>query len=214
MPAQPTVRTYRTMLRATSGFSLPLLLIGSAIGVAMLAGASTVIAHTLVSHKQLLNSMYLDVELTKLSALITNRVSKSGWHGKAKSQYLSKAVIPNDFANQFSIGHHPKEVKNSCILFASDLNDNGTPDVGSPEERMGFRLRKKALEMRLSGKPCNANGWQDITADTRLEIDDLTFQAMPHGQFTLIQVSISAHAKPFRHLKRNVSFSLVVNHEI
>lgn len=202
------------MLKNSSGFSLPQLLLGTATGLIMLAGASTLVAQTLVSQKQLLNSIYLDVELAKLATLMTNRISKSGWHGKASSYYLVKSVIADGFAKEFSISHHPKESTHSCLVFATDNNGNGMLDMGTPAERMGFRLRQKALEMRQSGRQCNENGWQDITANSRLVISHLSFNATPRGQFTLVHISMSAHTKTYHHITRELTFSLVVNHEI
>ena len=202
------------MLKEISGFSIPQLLLGTATGLLMLAGASTLVAKTLVSQKQLMNSIYLDVELTKLVTLMTNRISQSGWHGKATTYYLVKSVVADDFANEFSISHHPKENNHSCLVFATDQNGNGVFDMSTPEERMGFRLRQKALEMRQSGKQCNENGWQDVTANSRLVISNLSFQATPRGQYTLVRISMSAYTKTYHHITREVAFSLVVKHEI
>tara|TARA_R110000868_G_scaffold144960_4_gene364558 strand:- start:79942 stop:80817 length:876 start_codon:yes stop_codon:yes gene_type:complete len=78
---------------------------------------------------------------------------------------------------------------NECILFSSDLNDDGVVDVSTSDavmgEQMGFRLNNtdKSVEMRISGEVYNCNDvadnhWQAIS-NNNVEITELQFTITP-----------------------------------
>lgn len=157
------------------GFSLTELLMALGTGAIVITAGGSLVS-TIISRSVALDRQQsLVEEALLLKRTIRRELQRAGSFSASLPGRL--ALRPNPFASEWQIASHPDEPADSCVLFAYDKNQNGELDL-IPSERYGLRLRNSAIELRVAGRSCQQNGWQDLTSPdirvTRFEITALT----------------------------------------
>ncbi|WJG08494.1 prepilin-type N-terminal cleavage/methylation domain-containing protein [Aliiglaciecola sp. LCG003] len=180
-----------------AGFSLVELLIAMTISTATIASLTSFVAISGVTSAKFLAKMRLSEELDTIMSLLTSELRRAGYNGNAHQAALSLEHSQSVFWQQWQLSHYAGESMNSCIEFAYDRNNNGRLDTEDGDERYGFRLRDRALEMRQAGSPCESGGWQDLSDNSFVRVTQLTFRATTEQLAGLtrfqINISLSAH---------------------
>lgn len=169
------------------GFSLTELMIGSAIGLLVIAGAVQFYLLNLRATTDNLRLSRLNQELRATLDLLQNDLRRAGYWS-----FMPGAESPADNpfqseGNRLRLGHAPGEREDTCILYSYDANADGRVGVGaagSPGlttstanlEQFGFRLRNGQVQMRNGGSAfdCRSGSWQNVT-DPDTEITALHF---------------------------------------
>lgn len=169
-----------------SGFSLTELMVGSTVGLLVLAAALHLYALNVRATADTLRVSRLNQELRATLELLRGDLRRAGyWAGEPGF------VQPQDNpfqapGNDIVLGHAVDEDADSCILYGYDANGDrrvgigpsGTADATTSTdnlEQFGFRLRNGQVQMRNGGSPftCAGGSWQAIsdpdTAITRLQ---------------------------------------------
>ena len=178
---------------AEKGFSLTELMISSVIGILVVVAATRFLAslhHTLLDTR-LANA--LEDELRSLQELITQQVSRADYIA-----YPPLATMPNlmtpALSSTLQISHFGSEQANSCIIFSYDKDNSGSYEH-EKNEILGYRLRNKAIEYRVSSKHCNQGGWHDLTDTKTTSITRFQFALSTDTSWgKAIHVSIDAHS--------------------
>lgn len=179
------------MLRSVQrGFSLTELMIGSALGLFVIAGALQLYAANVRAAADTLHVSRLNQELRAVLQLLGNELRRAGyWAGEP-------GVDPhagNPFqsaANDIRIDRLDGEAAASCLLYAYDLNGDKRVGVGpgglpgpyesaANLEQFGVRLRDGRLQLRTGGRTftCDAGSWQALTGpDTQITALRFTLQ--------------------------------------
>ena len=169
------------------GFSLTELMIGSAVGLIVVAGAVQLYLLNLRATADNLRLSRLNQELRATLDLLQNDLRRAGY-------WSFIPVVDNPADNPFQsdgnrlrLGHAPGEEDDSCILYSYDANADGRVGVGAAGtpsltastanlEQFGFRLRNGQVQMRNGGSvfDCRSGSWQNVT-DPDTEITALHF---------------------------------------
>lgn len=164
------------------GFTLTELLIGSTLGLLVLAGALRLYQGNALATAASLRLTRLNYEAREL---LGHMAAEARRHGYWATTPGLDAPADNPFmqsARDLRIGHHPNEAAASCLLYSYDLNTDREVGIGSltaagPHtnranmELFGFRLSRGRLQQRQGGRQhgCDAGRWQSLTgADTRV----------------------------------------------
>ena len=170
------------MLRQ-GGFSLTELMVGTLVGLVVLAGALHLYSATAAAGADNLRMARLSHELRALEGLIRADLRRAGF-------WAFRPGIEKPGDNPFMrpphalrIGQALGETADSCILYSYDRNGDGRVGVGrqgrpGPRhavdhvEEFGLRLHRGSVQIRTGGQPfdCDGGQWQDLTgADTLVE---------------------------------------------
>lgn len=169
------------------GFTLTELMVGSTVGLIVVAGALQLYMLNLRAATDNLRLSRLNQELRATLDLLHNDLHRAGYWSFAPGV---DSPADNPFQNEdnrLRLGHAPGENDASCILYSYDANADGRVGVGaagSPGlststanlEQFGFRLRNGQVQMRNGGGSfdCRSGSWQAIT-DPDTEITTLHF---------------------------------------
>ncbi|GGD66406.1 hypothetical protein [Lacimicrobium alkaliphilum] len=157
------------------GGSLVELMISMLLGMASLSMLASVTGYSVGTNAKLIGQARLTEEMRAALFLISREVRRAGLNGDSVSRVQDPANKPSEFASSIVVGSYPGEMSDSCILFSYDMNLNGQVDKKNPNERLGFRLKDGAIEVRQAGASCDEPGWQDLTDSQMLEITSLSF---------------------------------------
>lgn len=170
------------------GFSLTELMVGSTVGLLVIAGALQLYVVNLRATSDTIQLSRLNQELRGTLDLLTNDLRRAGYWAFTPG---SATPLENPFqadTNDVQLGNSTGEPENSCILYSYDLNSDIHVGVGpsgipgptastSNLEQFGFRLRAGQIQMRNGGSPfnCTSGSWQAVT-DADTEITGLQFE--------------------------------------
>ncbi|NMH58953.1 prepilin-type N-terminal cleavage/methylation domain-containing protein [Alteromonas ponticola] len=187
------------MLKPAHGFSLIELLITMAMSVALFAGVITLTSQLLTSQRHLSASLEVENELSLIEEILTNEIRRAGYNEHAVELFLSRQRSP--FLPAITLRETGVEGIADCILFSYDKNRNGILDTGIPDERYGFKLHDKALEVRRDGATCEQGGWHDLTDPRSVKVTDfaLSQYISPAGS-RFLYIHIKAHHTQFSQL--------------
>lgn len=206
------------MLNAYSrqeGASLVELMISMTLGLASLTAMASLVAHGIALNNQLLAKSRLDEEINALLAVVGQDLQRAGYHGLTTDMVSHPTTFNSAFHNQpIKLSEYPSEMLNSCITFAYDRNQNGLLDTVTTNENYGYRLKDKALEMRLKGLSCLDSWWQDLSDPNVLHITTLSFskETTSNQQVTQLRIGIflQAHLVKYPNLSRSVRNSFTI----
>lgn len=167
---------------AQRGFTLTELLIGSTLGLIVLAGALRLYQGNAMATAANLRLTRLNYEARELLGHIATEARRSGYWAATPGV---QAPADNPFmrpARDLRISQHASEPPDSCLLYSYDLNADRRVGIGSlatagPDtsranmELFGFRLSRSRLQQRLGGRHygCDNGRWQSLTgSDTRV----------------------------------------------
>ncbi|MCF2948343.1 prepilin peptidase dependent protein B [Paraglaciecola aquimarina] len=179
------------------GSSLVELMISMALGFASLTAMTSLVAHGISLNNSLMAKSRLDEEINGVLAVIGQDLKRAGYQGLTEDMLLNPTVFVNPFANSIQISNFGSEVSNSCITFDYDRNQNGLLDTKLVNEEFGFRLKDKAIEIRVDGYKCSQSYWQDLTDPQVVQINDLVFSIdkLTHQQISMTQINVSLQAE-------------------
>lgn len=152
----PSLKRGSSNVRANQqGFSLVELMVGIAVGLFIVAGASMLIASQLSDSRRLLMETQLQQDLRATADIITRELRRSG--------------AENDGSAPGFVGAEGRSVsatQRTTISLSSNLSEVGFLYVrGTPAGPWGFRLENGVIRTRLAN-----GGWQDLTDRNTAEI--------------------------------------------
>ncbi|MBI5462888.1 MAG: prepilin-type N-terminal cleavage/methylation domain-containing protein [Gammaproteobacteria bacterium] len=172
------------------GFSLTELMIGSTVGLLVIAGALQLYVLNLRATNDNLRLSRLNQELRATLDLLRNDLRRAG-HWRLEPG--TDAPTDNPFQagdNDIRLGRATGEAPRSCILYSYDLNGDRQVGVGPSGlagpttstdnlERFGMRLRAGQVQMRNGGAAfnCTSGSWQAVT-DPDTDITLLRFESI------------------------------------
>ncbi len=147
------------------------LMVGMAVGLLIVAAATSVYITSLRGGNDALRSAKLNIELRGAMDLMTSEIRRAGyWPANGAS------LTGNPFTQATT---NIKDIGNNCIVFSYDKNSNGTSDTASDTtDFLGFRLGSQDIDMRISGtntSDCTSGSWESLTDSRTVIIDTLTF---------------------------------------
>jgi prepilin peptidase dependent protein B len=167
------------MRRHSRGLSLPGLLIGTAMGLAVVAAASSVVAAHQRDQRAALAEARLMQDLRTTAGLVARDLRRAGhWSAAASGVRLdgdASAPLANPHA---AIAPAAERSSTVTLSFSSGPGDGAAVD---DSERFGFRLRAGAIELQLG-----AGNWQAINDPSTLAIT--SFSVEP----TVEEISLAA----------------------
>jgi prepilin peptidase dependent protein B len=163
------------ILGLQAGTTLVELMISMALGFASLTAMASLVGHGIGLNTQLLAKSRLDEEINGIVELLINDIKRAGYDANTNSIVSDPNSFVSPFSGSIIIANHPAEVANSCLLFAYDRNKNGQLDTINTNENYGYRLKNKAIEIRLDGLGCGINGWHDLSDPQIIRVTKLEF---------------------------------------
>ena len=147
---------------AMRGLSMVELLVGVALGLFVVASATTLLAGHLREGRSLLRESRLTQDLRTAADLVSRDLRRAGYWGAAASGvwgHGASGVLANPYAAM-----SPSAAASDAVLFqfSRDASENQRVDSN---EQFGFRLRNGAIEMQLG-----AANWQALTDATTLTV--------------------------------------------
>ena len=177
----------RQPARRNRGFSLTELMVGSAVGLLVIAGALQLYLVNLGATADNLRLSRLNQELRATLGLLRNDLRRTGY-------WAIEPGAGNPADNPFQaggvdlrVGQASGEAADSCVLYSYDANGDRLVGVGPSGtaglhtsnanlEQFGFRLRNGQVQMRNGGSAfdCASGSWQAVT-DTDTEVTEFDF---------------------------------------
>ena len=158
--------------RLLLGMSIVELLIGVAIGLFILAGASAMFVSNVTNSRRLLIEARINQDLRATMDLVTRDLRRGGYWGNSLTGTLASGSTSVTQANPYS---SVAMTGSSQVDYAytRDATENNALDAGT--EQFGFRLdtTTRAIQMRLGGT------WQTLTNTDILSIRDTGFTITP-----------------------------------
>ncbi len=179
-----------------SGNSLVEMMISMTLGLASITAMASLVGHGIGLNSSLLAKSRLDEEINAVLAVITGDLKRAGYHPLTAQMLEAPNSFINPFTNTLTTSAYAQEAPNSCITYAYDHNQNGQLDNTDGNENYGFRLKDKAIEMRMAGWTCKQNGWHDLTDTSVITVTEFHLEIEKHTvlQIKQSQVHITLHA--------------------
>lgn len=196
------------------GNSLVELMISMALGLASITAMASLVGHGIALNSSLLAKSRLDEEINAVVVVISHDLKRTGYYGHIDEVVKNPTTLSNPFDHSLSIAAYANEPANSCINFAYDRNKNGVLDTAPSNENYGYRLKDKAVEIRLDGAACDESGWHDLTDPKVVQVMALkfSFEQTTVQQITKTRVNIELQARLKKHhdISRSVSTSVLI----
>lgn len=209
----------RSLPGRQSGISLIELMIGSAVGLIVLAGVLNFYLTTVETSADNLQMARLNQELRAVMDIMTRDIRRAGYSGvvpgvtdyDVDGDSDSDDLAYNPFTegdNDIAIDQFTGEITDSCITYTYNLDEEDPPRIGvcsnnctptspynSPPydtdnvEQYGFRLRDQAIEMR-TGRSDSADNTFSCTTGSWQDVTDSDIE-IPALVFTPNQTSLN-----------------------
>lgn len=176
----------RPRARGQRGFTLTELMIGSSVGLIVIAGAIQLYVVNLRATADNLRLSRLNQELRATMNLLHDDLRRAGYWSFTPDRAVPTDNPFHNTINRLRIGQVAGEANASCVLYSYDLNGDGRVGIGATGggpltntvnlEQFGFRLRNGQVQMRNGGNgfDCRSGSWQAIT-DPDTEVTQLRF---------------------------------------
>jgi prepilin peptidase dependent protein B len=197
----PSVKQY--------GNSLVELMISMTLGLASITAMASLVGHGIALNASLLATSRLEEEINAVVAVVGHDLKRAGYHALTNNMVKTPDTFSNPFEGSLITAAYASETAKSCINFAYDRNKNGLLDTSPNNELYGFRLRDRAVEIRLNGAACDQSGWQDLTDPKVVQVTSLKFTIEKNTvqQISQIRVNIMIQAR----LKKQPAISRSIN---
>ena len=151
-------------LRSQRGLSLVELLVGIALGLFVVAGASTLFVTHLSNGRRLLLEARLNQDLRAAADMITRDLRRAGYWGSALTGTVATGASSTTATNPY------RTVTSGAGTIAYSFSRDGATDNDTLDanEQFAFSLSGGAIRMQISGTP------QQITDPDTLTIDAFT----------------------------------------
>lgn len=177
------------------GFTLTEMMIAMALSCVMFTALVSVVGQVIEAQRSNTAALRLENEISVIAHTLVREITRTGFVANSAVNFITANGTASEIASSLSLSAFPGEIANSCILFRYDSNRNGRFDTEQPSELYGFRLRNRAVEMRIDGKSCNEPGWHDLSDYGEFRITRLTFRLLPTAPPQLHFVLSAALAK-------------------
>jgi prepilin peptidase dependent protein B len=165
--------------RSARGLSLVELMVGIAVGLMVVAGASFVAVNQLADNRRLLLETQVQQDLRASADMVARDLRRAGYWGEAEAGAW-QGDDPNVAANPYpeitvGVDANGQAVGQLEFSYSRDAEDNVIDD---DKERFGFKRDGGALKMLIGGV------WQSLTDSNVLEITrfDIVEQIQPVQQ--------------------------------
>lgn len=156
------------------GLSMIELLVGTAVGLIIVAAGTIVVVHNARENRSLVIEARLMQDLRTAADIVSRDLRRAGYWAASASGVRSddgNAVIANPYA---AVTPDAAASDAVSLSFSRDASENGVVDSN---ERFGFRLRTSAIELQLGD-----NNWQALTDPATLAVT--TFSVEPRTEET------------------------------
>lgn len=183
------------------GNSLVELMISMTLGLASITAMASLVGHGIALNTSLLAKSRLDEEINAVVAVLRHDLKRAGYYSGTNEIVKNPTALMNPFDESLTIAAYTSEAANSCINFAYDRNKNGELDTSPSNENYGYRLKDKAVEIRLDGASCDESGWHDLTDPKVVQVMTLEFtiEQTTVQQITQTRVNIALQARLKKH---------------
>jgi type IV pilus assembly protein PilW len=150
--------------RATRGLSLVELMVGIAVGLMVVAGASFVAVNQISDNRRLLLETQVQQDLRAAADMVARDLRRAGYWGAAQAGVWvgdDPNVAPNPYRDTSPDAPGEDAVSEVTFAYSRDVEDGAVDD---DRERFGFRLDGGVIRMRLGG------AWQALTDGNVLEV--------------------------------------------
>ena len=158
--------------RLSLGMSIVELLIGVAIGLFILAGASAMFVSNVTNSRRLLIEARINQDLRATMDLVTRDLRRGGYWGNSLAGTLATGSTSVTQANPYSVVTSTGTTQID-YAYTLDTTENNALDAGT--EQFGFRLNTtvNAIQMNIGGT------WQTLTNTDILSIPNTGFTITP-----------------------------------
>ena len=179
--------------RGERGVSIIELLVGVAVGLFIVGGATSLFVANLVNSRKMLLEARLNQDLRAASDLITRDLRRAGYWGNPMEGVMGNGAASLTVANPYSTIAATPSATNGQVTYAYAKDTN---DVLDNNENFGFRRSATtgAIEMQTT-----LGTWQQLTDPTTLNVTALNLTAYE----TPVPVG-DACATPFRNTATSV----------
>lgn len=196
------------------GNSLVELMISMTLGLASISAMASLVGHGIALNSSLLAKSRLDEEINAVVAVLRHDLKRAGYYSRTDELVKNPSALVNPFEGSITTAAYTSEAANSCINFAYDRNKNGVLDTSGTNENFGYRLKDKAVEIRLDGASCDETGWHDLTDPKVVQVMALEFtiEQTTVQQITRTRVNIALQARLKRHpdILRSVNSRILI----
>ncbi|HEX2541967.1 MAG TPA: hypothetical protein VHM00_12900 [Caldimonas sp.] len=197
-------RPERAMRRLASGLSIVELLVGTAVGLIVVAAAAAVVAANLRENRQLQLEARLMQELRATAGLVARDLRRAGYWS------ASASGVRSDSASAPALNPHhalSPEAAASDAVRLSFSREAGDELALDNDEQFGFRLRSGVLEVQLG-----AANWQALSdpGTVRVTAFNVTpsVDAIDLGAFCERECAVGNTACPPRQQVRSFALSI------
>lgn len=148
--------------RRSRGLSMVELLVGTAIGLVVVAAGTAVVTHNARENRALTIEARLMQDLRTAADIVSRDLRRAGYWASSASGVRSddgSAVVANPYAAVTPDAAASDAVR---LSFSRDASENGVVDGN---ERFGFRLRNGTIELQLGD-----SNWQALTDPATLTV--------------------------------------------
>jgi prepilin peptidase dependent protein B len=196
------------------GNSLVELMISMTLGLASITAMASLVGHGIALNSSLLAKSRLDEEMNAVVAVLSHDLKRAGYNAHTNQMVKTPTTFLNPFDNSLSIAAFTSEAANSCINFAYDRNKNGVLDIAPSNENYGFRLKDRAIEIRLDGAACDESGWHDLTDPKVVQVTNLEFTfehtTVQHITQTRVNIELQARLKKHPDILRSINANILI----
>ena len=160
--------------RSSRGLSIVELLVGTAVGLVVVAAGTAVVTHNARENRALMIEARAMQDLRTAADIVSRDLRRAGyWAGSASGVRGDdgSAVVANPYALVTPESAASDAVR---LSFSRDASENGVVDGN---ERFGFRLRNGAIELQLGD-----GNWQALTDPATLTVT--AFEVTPRTEET------------------------------
>ena len=158
----------------SSGLSMIELLVGTAVGLIIVAAGTVVVVHNARENQSLVIEARLMQDLRTAADIVSRDLRRAGYWAASASGVRAddgSAAVANPYA---AITPDTAASDAISLSFSRDASENGVVDSN---EQFGFRLRNSAIELQLGN-----NNWQALTDPATLAVS--TFSVEPRTEET------------------------------
>ncbi|HEX6017171.1 MAG TPA: hypothetical protein VFZ28_03635, partial [Burkholderiaceae bacterium] len=157
----------RTVARRQVGLSMVELMVGVAIGLFVVAGATMAVSNQLGDNRRLMLETQIQQDLRAAADVIARDLRRSGYRARAQDGVWYpdpvRVVTPNPYKAVTPASGVASEVDFTYSHGASESDPPGGADEA------GFKLSGNAILMKIAGTPPQ---WQALTDSTTLRVTD------------------------------------------
>jgi type IV pilus assembly protein PilW len=170
MPVMHAPRGRQRGQRRQRGLSIVELMVGIAVGLLVVAGATLLTANQLTDNRRLLLEVQMQQDLRATADIISREIRRNGWWASAQNGVWFPGQVGAPVANPYQ--GFVDSASTLDITYSRILPTRPENNVLDADESYGFRLdtATDAIETRLS----DATPWQQLTDPRALRVTDFT----------------------------------------